>query len=85
MLPRIDPQERYIPPHNRILILIRLDFEAARLAVFDEPCPAAALDAGEGGVELGAEGGEAAVGFEDGFLKCTSLGRFTTSSRILRC
>jgi hypothetical protein len=62
MLPGIDPQQRRIFPHHRVLIRIRSDLDLTRLAIFHEPGPARALDAGEGGVEFGFEGGEVAVG-----------------------
>jgi hypothetical protein len=62
MLPGIDPQQRRILPHHRVLIRIRADLDLARLVIFYEPGPARALNAGEGGVEFGFEGGEVAVG-----------------------
>jgi hypothetical protein len=62
MLPSIDPQQRRILPYHRVLIRICSNLDLTRLVIFYEPGPARALDAGEGGVEFGFEGGEVAVG-----------------------
>lgn len=61
MLPSVDAQQRRELAHDGILVGVGADEDLSRLGVLDEPRPAAALDAGEGGVELVSEGGEGAV------------------------
>lgn len=68
MLPSINPQQRLVLSYDRVLVRICADLDLSRLGVLDEPGPAAALDAGERGVEFGLEGGEGAVGGFDGCL-----------------
>lgn len=52
MLPGIDTQQGNVLPHDRVLVRVGPDADLARLLVLDEPRPPAALDAGQGGVEL---------------------------------
>jgi len=62
VLPGINAQQRRELPDDRILVRVCADQHLARFVVFDEPGPAAALDAGQRGVELGFEGREVFVG-----------------------
>ena len=55
MLPRINAQQRPELSHNRVLVRVGLDADGAGLGVLDQPRPAGALDAGEGGVHFGLE------------------------------
>jgi hypothetical protein len=62
MLPHINTQQRHELAYNRVLDGICADQALAGLVVLGEPGPAAALDTGQRGVELGLEGGEVFVG-----------------------
>jgi hypothetical protein len=61
MLPRIDPQERYVLAHHRILVGIRPDLHLPGLVVLDEPRPPAPLDPRQCCVELCLEGCEVTI------------------------
>lgn len=65
MLPSVDAQQRRELADDGILVGVGADEHLSRLGVFDEPGPAAALNAGEGGVEFVFEGGDGAVGAFD--------------------
>lgn len=66
MLPRVNAENGAELANDRVLVRVRLDADGVRLDVLDQPCPAAALDAGKGSVELLLEGIEAAVAGVDG-------------------
>ena len=55
MLPSINAQQRGELAYNWILVCICAYQDLARLVVFDEPGPAAALDTGERGIEFALE------------------------------
>ena len=67
MFPRVNTEQGSELPNDRVLVGICPDLDVARLCVLHQPCPATALDAGEGGVELLLERIEAAVAGVDGF------------------
>ena len=65
MLPSVDAQQRRVLSNDRILVRVGSDLHLACFVVFYEPGPAAALDAGESGVESVLERGEGTVrGFD---------------------
>jgi len=66
MLPGIDAEKGAELADDGILVGIGPNLHTARLDILHQPRPAAALDAGERGVELVGEGGEAAVAVVDG-------------------
>jgi len=71
VLPRVDTQERSKVTGDGVLVRAGDNAEGAGGLVLDEPGPAAALDAGEGGVDLLAEGVEGAKVLVDGGLAHT--------------
>ena len=75
MLLSIDAQERRVLAHDWVLIGIRSDLHLSGLVVLDEPCPSAALDTCESGVELGLEGGEVAIRGFDGGLRTRNISK----------
>ena len=60
VFPGIDTQQRHIVASNGILVGTRDDLQGASRLVLGQPGPAGALDAGQGRVDLGLEGVEAA-------------------------
>ena len=74
MLPSVDAEQWSELAHNGILVGVGADEHLSRLGILDEPGPAAALDAGKGGVEFVAEGGEGAV-------RCLDCGLWVGTSR----
>lgn len=81
MLPRVNTENRAELANDRVLVLVRLDADVARLDVLDQPCPATALDAREGSVELLLEPVEAAVAVVDGLGEGTRR-RLTAALRL---
>lgn len=81
MLPGIDTENRADLADDGVLVGIRLDANAASLHVLNQPCPATALNASKGCVELLLEGVEAAVAVVDG-LGEGSRRRLTTALRL---
>lgn len=68
MLPGVDAQQGDQVAGDGVLVRAGDEAEGARLLVLGDPGPAAALDAGEGGVGLLDEGGVGAEVTLDGFL-----------------
>ena len=66
VLPGVDAQNGPELAHDRVLVRVRLDLDAAGLGVLHQPCPAATLDAGQGSVELALECVQASVALVDG-------------------
>lgn len=69
MLPGVDAHERHVVARDGVLVGAGDDLEGARGFVLDEPGPAAALDAGEGCVDLALEGLEGSEVTVDGGLE----------------
>lgn len=64
MLPGVDAQQWHVVACHGVLVGAGDDLESAGRLVFGQPGPAAALDAGQGGVDLALqslEGSEVAV------------------------
>lgn len=68
VLPGVDAQQGDQVAGDGVLVRAGDEAQRARLLVLDDPGPAAALDAGEGGVGLLDEGGVGAEVAVDGFL-----------------
>lgn len=68
MLPRVDAHQGHQRAGDGVLVGARDDAEGAALLVLDQPRPAGALDAGQGGGDLLAEGLEGAEVLLDRFL-----------------
>lgn len=68
VLPRIDAQQRHPGAAHGVLVGARDDAEVAVRLVLGEPGPPAALDPGEGGVDMLAEGVDRAEVLVDGAL-----------------
>lgn len=69
VLPGVDTQQGDLVAGDGVLVGLGDDLQGAGLLVLDEPGPAAALDAGERGVDLGLQGAEGAEVLVDGGLE----------------
>ena len=74
MLPGVDTEDGPELAHDGVLIRVCLDLNAAGLGVLHQPCPAAALDARQRGIELLLEGIQAAVALIDGTSELAGRG-----------